>query len=236
VDAGVLLDVLAQVVDADVHQHRAVERAAAVVGVARAVGGDAVEVHLERVHREAAAVGPDAVDVGGVPGDRGVEVVEGAGAGHVGLAGQRLLGRAAVVAHGAGDAVRAHGRLHGEGRAERADAVEVVAAAVAGAAGDELAALGRRVLREARQRVVLAEDADDRCALAPGGDEGRVHPADAPGDGEAVRRQLVGDQLRGEPLLEADLGALPDRARVRGEALVVGVEVVDHRAVGAHGA
>ncbi len=99
VDAGAGLDVLAHQVDAVVHQLDGVEGAAAVPGVAGAVGRLAEELHGEAVHgpaRLVAGVGLGA----GMPVDGDVEIVEKTVAGHVHLAHHGLLRRRTVKADG----------------------------------------------------------------------------------------------------------------------------------------
>ena len=114
-----------------------------------------------------------------VPGDRRVEVVEEAGAHHVHLADQQLLGRAAVDAHAPGDPAGLDGLAGGDAGVGAGRAEHGVAAAVAVRAGHQRVLLRLRLLREARQRVVLGQDADDRAVVAPLGDEGGRHVGDA---------------------------------------------------------
>ncbi len=176
---------------------------------ARGVGGPAGEGEVdagvgERQRRR------DAVEAVGVPGDGDVDVVEGAGLDHEGLAAAALLGRAAVIAHAARQPGRLEVVLERRGGQECGRAQEVVAAAVAVAAGLERARLGDvRLLAQAGQRVVFAEDGDD--GPAPAGlahDRGR-QPGDGGGHVEALGAQrflvrfgravLVVEQLRGLP-------------------------------------
>src|SRR5581483_1303375 len=162
-----------------------------------------------------------------VPRDRGVEVVEQPGARHVHLADQQFLGWAAVDAQAPFDP-RLLERLLGGEPGERAGRAEHgVAAAVAVAARDERVLGGLRLLREAGQRVVLGEDADDRAALTPLGDEGGRHVRDAALDAEAVPLEQVGQPLGGARLEQARLRVAPDLAVHLGERSRPRVDVLD---------
>ena len=103
-------DVLAHVVDADVHQLHGIQRRAAVLRRAGCMGGLTVEVERDVVDRQAARR-RDGILRGRVPGDGGVEIVEDAVTRHEDLAGASLLGRTAVVADRAGPPVLLQPRL-----------------------------------------------------------------------------------------------------------------------------
>ncbi|MCK7532124.1 MAG: hypothetical protein MZV63_14365 [Marinilabiliales bacterium] len=81
-------------------------------------------------------------------------------------------------------------------RAQRRRAEQVVAAAVARGAGLEDCLRGLGLLREARQGVVLAEDADDRPALAVAGHERGRHPGQSALDLEALLLGVGGERFR----------------------------------------
>ncbi len=91
-----------------------------------------------------------------------VDILEEAGAHHVHLAGAAFLGRGSVEAQGAGEVVLGHVLPGGDGGERGPGAEEVVAAAVAGRGGDDGLAGGDGLLREAGQRVVLAQDGNER--------------------------------------------------------------------------
>ena len=140
----------------------------------------------------------------------GVAVVEQVGADHERLGAAPFLGRAAVEPQ---RPLERPGRdLLGQGQAGggRGHAEEVVPAAVAGR--DPRPGLPDRhgLLREARQGVVFAQDADHRLARADRGDERRRDAGDAPLDPESARLQGIGQQGRRPLLLVAHLGPFPD--------------------------
>ena len=115
--------------------------------------------------------------------------LEQAGADHVDLARAAFFGRRAVVAQRAGVSRRGQPLLHGDRRRERAGAEQVVAAAVPGRVLlDRVARRGLRFLRQAGQRVELADDADHRLAGAERRDERRRDVGDARRHLEARRR------------------------------------------------
>ena len=98
---------------------------------------------------------------------------------------------------------------------------------VARAAVDARLPFGHAVLRQARQRVELAHQADDRLATAPRRDECRRHAGNALFDPETRRFQLVPQQRRTSGLLVADLGRLPDVTRHPPVSCGASVDVVD---------
>ena len=228
------IDVLPEVIHAHVHQHHAVEGAASLVRHGRGMGGHAVEVHLEGVERERRTV-PDQVRCAGMPGDGGVEVVEDAVARHEHLAHHLLFRGTAVVPDRAADAIPFHRALQGLYRTQARRAEEVVAAAVAGTARFDGFPLRGNRLRQAGQCIVLAQEPDDRISRAPGGDEGRFHPAGAPLDGETVRFQLRCLQFRRVGLLHRDLRMVPNVHGHPGQIAVLVVDVVDDQFFRGHG-
>ena len=82
----------------------------------------------------------------------------------------------------------------GHGRQRRAAPQQVVAAAMAVTAGDPRLLRRFCLLRQPRQRVELAHDADHRLAAAPLGDERRRHVGHALPDPEARLPQLLHEQ------------------------------------------
>ena len=93
-----------------------------------------------------------------------------------------------------------------------ADAKEIVSAGVAVAVGDARLLLGHHFLREARQRVVLAHDPDDRLAGAPFRDERRRHPGNVLAQPESGLPQFSCEKGRAPDLLVARFGGLPNLA------------------------
>jgi hypothetical protein len=102
-----------------------------------------------------------------MPADGDIDVIEGAVAHHEPLGGAAFLGRAAVIAHAALQPVRRQPVLHRRGRQQGGGAQHVMAAAMPAAAGLQRPVLGQPgFLRQARQRVVFAQDGDHRPFLA----------------------------------------------------------------------
>ena len=209
VDAGRLRHVLAQKLHADVHQLDRVQRGAAQLRAAGGVGGDAGELILG-LDAGVAGAGGDLVDAARMPGQRGVQLLPDAVAGHEGLGRAALLAGAAVEDDGAGMAVLQI-FFDGEGSRQRARAQHIVAAAVAVAAGDKLPALGSaRLLGEAAEGVELGEDADDRLAGAIACLEGGLDAGDRRLDGEAFLFQNLAVEFCGLELHQRELGVFPN--------------------------
>ena len=168
VDARLLRHVLAHHVDHVVHRFDRVERRAAAVGRRGGVRRDAAKAEL------AGDVGGRArrarlVAIARMPRHDGVHVLEQARREPCRPCPSRLL-QPACRSSGSCPAWRVASQpvLHRDGGGQRAGAEQVVAAAVAGAVLDErLARAGLRLLRQAGQRVELADDADDRLAGSP---------------------------------------------------------------------
>ena len=217
------LHVLAHHVDAVREELERVHRAAAVPGVEGGVGGAALELH-DHVRERLPAPHVGARAVGRVPREGHVHVPEEPLPGHVDLAADRLLGRGAVVAHGARELPRRDQLLDGDRRAEAGGAEQVVAAAVAGRARLQHGPLGHGLLREARQRVVLAEDGDHRPALAVARDEGGRHAGDAALDAEALLLRVVGEERGRARLAQRRLGEGPHLVGERDEIGPAGVD------------
>ena len=208
--AGFLNDVLAQKLHADVHQLDSVESAAAEVRRCGCVGADAAEAVIDlgvgqrRIARGVAAVG-------GMPGEGRVNVVEHAFAGHERLAAAALFAGAAVVAHGAFEALLGHHFFQRGRRGDRGDAEQVVAAAVPVGAGDFgvfLADAG--FLAESGQGVELAQEGDDGFARSPLAAESGLHIADVARDLEAFLFEQSDLRFHRLVLAERRLRVAPD--------------------------
>ena len=207
---------LAHELEAVAHQHDGIERGAAALRPGGRMRGDAVELEARAVDRQHAAV-EDVVLVAGVPVQDHVDVAEQAGADHVDLAVAALLGRRAVIAQRAGDAIALHVLLERDRRERGPGAEQVVATGMAGPVGDDRAAVRRRRLRQPGQRIELAHDADHRLALAEGRDEPGRLAGDARLDAEARGGKLALQQRRAVLFVVAELGTVPDRLGGRRE-------------------
>ena len=115
--------------------------------------------------------------------------------------------------------------LHRQRRRHRARAKEVVPAGVTCAHSGPGCALGAPVLGDPRQCVELGEDADDRRAGAPTGDEGGGHAGDARLDVKAGVREVGLEEGRALDLLVADFGEVPDLLGGGGVGGRVGLDV-----------
>ena len=124
--------------------------------------------------------------------------------------------------------------LYRDGRRDGARAEQVVSARVARASDDDGGALGHRVLRDARQGVVLGQDPDDRASGAVAGHERRGHVGDPRFDGEPRRLEFTLEQLGALLLLVADLGPLPDLTRHAPVVVAARLDRSDLRLLGRH--
>ena len=209
-DAGIARHVLAHVVDADIHQFHRVERAAAEMrrggGMRGAAGKDEVGAGVGERGRH-----HDFPEAGGMPGQRDVGVGENSGAHHEGFCRAAFLGGAAVIAHAPGHLVGGQPILHGGGGQQRGRAQQIVAAAMAVAAGLDRLRLGDAgLLAEAGQGVVFAEEGDHRPAFAPFAHQRGRNVSDILGDAESLMAQLGQMFGGGARLGVADLGHRPD--------------------------
>src|SRR5262249_53071160 len=101
--------------------------------------------------------------------------------------------------------------LYGDRGGERPGPEQIVAAAVPrGVFLDGVSCSGLRFLRQARQRIELADDADDRLAGAVGRDERRRDVGDAGLHLEAGVLELLLQQRAALRFLETDFGEAPD--------------------------
>ena len=173
----------------------------------------AEELYFRGGQRQPGPVG-DLVLVVGVPGQDDIGVLESAGHDHEGLADQDLLGGRSEDLDGAGQLLRDARLVRGDSGGDSGGSEQVVPAAVPRRIGRarilfRLAGL----LREAGERVVLGEDADDGRAGTGGGHECRRHPADVARDFEVLLLEQVRHHSRGLRLLQGGLGELPDLSR-----------------------
>ena len=155
------------------------------------------------------------VDHAGMPADRRIQLVKHVVAGHEGLAGAALLAGAAVVDHGAFGAGLLKIFLDGDGRGKRAHAEQVVAAALAGIFAVRLLLQAVRLLSQAAQGVIFAQDAQHGLSVTETARERRRDPADPLFHFKAFLAKET-DQRRGRlPFGKSQFGGLPDRIRRR---------------------
>ena len=214
---------LAQKLDAHVHQLQRVERAAPELRAARGVGAlpREAEDHLDVGQR---AARPDAVVVPRMPGEDGVEPVKEAVAREEGLGAAGLLRRAAEVDDRARKQAGGDGLLDGDRRGQGADAQKVVPAAVARRARRHGLADGAAgLLAHGAQRIELAQEREDGPPAAVFGAEGVGHAVQAVRDGKAVLQQQRAQNARRGVLMKVDLGMLPNG--VAGGGVGLGVRI-----------
>ena len=216
-DSGCRRHVLPEKLHPDVHQLQRVKRAPSRLRRRRRMGrlaGEAVADDIIRQNR------PGRHHVAGVrmPAEGGVQLIKAALARHKGLSGAALLGRAAEEDHGSRLPLCFQRVLEADSTHERADAEQVVAAAVSVSAvfkgflhGDA------RLLAQAGKRVVLSEKADHGLPASPLGAERCFQPCDADGHSKAFSLEKSGIILGRLLLSKADLRVIPDLVAERVE-------------------
>ena len=158
-----------------------------------------------------------AVVAGGAPGrpeiaadmdeDRGIDVLEHAGADIIGLGGKQFLGNARPQHQPALDAVLFHGVLQRQRGDDHQRHPGVMAFAMPRGAFDHRLDLRHaRILRQPEQPVDVAAQCNHRAAFAPGGGEGGGNARRPARDLEAVLFKHVGKIFRGLDLLKPRLG------------------------------
>ncbi len=191
-----------------VHRLDTVERRAAAIGRAGRVRRDAAEPDLGADVGQRAGLA-HGIAIAGVPRHHRVDLVEQARTEHVDLAGAALLGGGAEELDRprppAGQPVLHRNRRRRRGRAE-----QVMAAAVARCVLDQRLALRGGRLRQARQGIELADDADDRCAAAERGDERRGDVGHPGLHREPRGRELLLQEGAALRFLIAHFGQRPD--------------------------
>ena len=212
VQPGLGGDVLPQVIGPHVHQLAGVQGASALLGTVRRVGGAAGKVEADLVVGQHA---PGKGHVAGcrVPGEYGVQAAEAALPGHEALAKAVLLSGAAEELHCTGRAGGLQPLLDDDGRPHRAGAQRAVAAAMSpGFPGDGTGLRHARLLAQAGEGVVLAQDADDRAPAPEGGLDGGGDAAGALRHLEPLLPQRLHNGPAALLLLVAALRRLPDPA------------------------
>ncbi len=99
---------------------------------------------------------------------------------------------------------------------------------MAGRAGDDGLPLGLGLLRESWQRVILAENRDDRLARSIGGREGRGNLRDFVFDRKTGRLQFRFQQGRAADFFIANFSELPHLAGHVAEVLRATIHLAEH--------
>ena len=205
-----ILHMLTQEFHADVHQLHGVQRAAALLGIACRMRGDAGELvfHLDAGN---AGTGSDLVIGERMPRKRGVELLPGVLARHKGFACAAFFAGAAEENDRAGFAGFFEIFLHGKGRGKGTCAQHIVSAAMSAAAGNQLFALRHAaLLRKTGEGVKLAQNADDRLPAAESTGKGRRNLAQALFHCEAVLCQHLAVEFHGLIFEQRELCIFPD--------------------------
>ena len=201
--------VLAQIVDAHVHQLAGIQCAAAQMRRAAGMRGRAEELIFQ--FDAGNGIRPaDAVVIARMPGEHGVDAVKVAVAGQEGLRAAGFLGGTAVIDHGARLAGGLQILLDRQCGSDGCGAQCGMSAAVAVAAlfhGLLLRQAG--LLAQHRQCVIFAQKADDGMSLAEGRLEGGGQTAQAFLYAETFRGEDIALQARRLELLMADFGVFP---------------------------
>ncbi|MNL17608.1 hypothetical protein D3C87_1387110 [compost metagenome] len=131
---AILRHVFAQEIDADIHQFNGIERRATKMGGVGGMGSNALETIKIFQHREIVG-GAHAVEGRGMPCQSRIDIVKKTGTHHESLAGTALFAGAAIITHRAGQVVGFQMPGKCDGGHQRADAEQIVAAAMAGGVG-----------------------------------------------------------------------------------------------------
>ena len=146
-----------------------------------------------------------------VPGQTDVQVVEQPLASHIDFAADRFFGGRAVIANRAPQLPRRDQFLDCRRGSQAPRPEQIVTAPVPGRAWLEDFLPGKRLLREARQRIIFAQDSDDRLPLSVSGDEGGGHARHAALHAEPLRLGVVSQELRRALLPQRRFGEARDR-------------------------
>ena len=177
-----------------------------------------------------AAAGHHCIEVGGMPGHGGIQLIKDALPSHKGLAGTTLLAGGAEVDHGTAAAGVLQVLLDTHRRGNGAHTEHIVSAAVTGGAGshglpDRTACL----LAQAGQGIKFAQDTDHRLAAAIAGREGGFDAGHSAGHHKTLLLQLAAECLRRPVLGKGQLGIVPDLIAQRCEIERFGIDHLIHR-------
>jgi hypothetical protein len=145
-----------------------------------------------------------------VPDEHHVHILERAGSGHVDLAANRLLRGRTVETDGALERTRRDLFLDRNGRAQTRRAEEVVTAPMPGRTRNMRLTGRLNFLRKARQRVVLANDADHRRTRSELGSERRRQPPNGSHHTKAVLFGVRRESTRRLRFAQRGFRKLPD--------------------------
>ena len=177
--------------------------------ITTSVGSAAFEVEFCSVKSGLGADG-NAVTVGGVPSDTHINAIKSAAPGHERFTGQLLFTGAAKVDDGAGKLLLDHFRFNADGSAHMGDTQQVVAAALAGAAGFNGLLLGLNLLAHTGKRIVFTQEANYGVAGTIGGFDGGGNAAHTDFYVEALVFQHFCSPFAGLDFQISNLRGVPD--------------------------
>ena len=210
VNPRLLDDVLAQIVDAAVHELTGVQGASALLRRGSGVSAHALEVKPGTDISDEPA-GHRHVRVARMPCEQHVEIVKHMRAGHEGLAVAGFLRRCAEKHNCAGHAALFKPFPGKKGSAERSCAQCAVTTAVTiSLPGDLFFLRDALFLGQAGERVKFSRDADERPPASVHSLEGRRNAGDAGFDRKTFRRQGVCERFAAFELLVARLCVRPE--------------------------
>ena len=146
-----------------------------------------------------------------MPGEGGINAIEGTGTGHEHLAAAELLTGAAEVVNRTLDAILFHVVLDSHSGSQRTGAQQVMTAAMTiTALTDGSMDIVASLLAQTGQSIELAEQSDCRMTFAPDTDKSGGNASQASGDLEAFAFQGSNQGSSGFLFLKAQFGCAPD--------------------------
>ena len=145
-----------------------------------------------------------------MPGQTHIQIVEQTLPRHINFAANRFFGRCAVKTNRAPQLACSDQFFKSHRRPEACRAEQIVPAPVTRRAGFQRLFHRLRFLRDARQRVKLAEHPNDRPALSEARHKSRRHTGDATLHFKPLPLGIIGQQLRGTRLANPRRRLSPD--------------------------
>ena len=219
---------LPQVIGPDIGQLHRIQGAPAQMGRRGCMGCHTLEV-VGHLHIGKAAAGHNGIEIRGVPGHSGIQLVKDALPGHECLARTALFTGGAEVDHRTAVSGVLQVLLDAYGGGNGTHTEHIVSAAVTGGAGTErLPDCAARLLAQAGQGVELAQDTDHRLAAAIAGGESGFNASYPTGDGKALLFQLPAECLCRLMLGKGQFRIVPDGVAQRRKLGRFGIDHLIH--------